>query len=94
MYIYVYMIQKNMQSTPHISLALSPNIYIYIYIERERGGKRDSDCTKMLRTILNKFSKQHATKQQLYGHLPLISKTIQLNEQDMQDTAEEARTKS
>ena len=32
-------------------------------------------------------------KQQLYGHLAPISKTFQ-NEQDMQDTAEEARTSS
>ena len=30
----------------------------------------------MLRAILNKSWKQHPTKQQLYGHLPPISKTI------------------
>ena len=33
----------------------------------------------MLRTILNKSWKLHPTKQQLYGHLPPISKTIQVN---------------
>ena len=32
----------------------------------------------MLRTILNKSWWQHPTKHQLYGHLPLITKTIQV----------------
>ena len=32
----------------------------------------------MLRAILNKSSRQHPTKQQLYGHLPPIMKTIQV----------------
>ena len=34
--------------------------------------------TKMLRALLNKYWKQHPTKQQLYGHLPLISNPIQI----------------
>ena len=32
----------------------------------------------MLRVILNKTRKQHSGKQQLYGHLPPISKTTQI----------------
>ena len=40
--------------------------------------KLDCNCTRMLRAILNKSWKQHLTKQQLYGHLPPISKTIQV----------------
>ena len=32
----------------------------------------------MLRAILNKSRRQHPTKQQLYGHLPLITKTIKI----------------
>ena len=32
----------------------------------------------MLRTILNKSWRQHPTKQQLYGHRPPITKTIQV----------------
>ena len=32
----------------------------------------------MLRAILNKSWKQHPIKQQLHGHLPPISKTIQI----------------
>ena len=40
--------------------------------------KLDSNYTRMLRTILNKSSRPHPTKQQLYSHLPPISKTIQV----------------
>ena len=36
----------------------------------------DSNYTWMLRVILNKFWRQHPTKQQLYGHRPPIMKTI------------------
>ena len=32
----------------------------------------------MLRVILNKFWGQHPTRHQLYGHLPPITKTIQV----------------
>ena len=34
--------------------------------------------TRMLRAISNKSWRQHPTKQQIYGHLPLITKTIQV----------------
>ena len=40
--------------------------------------KLDGNCTRMLWAILNKSWKQHVTKQQLYGHLTPISKTIQI----------------
>ena len=36
----------------------------------------DGICTRMLQAVLNKSWKQHPTKQQIYGHLPPISKTI------------------
>ena len=36
--------------------------------------------TKMLQAILNKSQRQHATKQQLYGHLPPITKTIKVRQ--------------
>ena len=38
--------------------------------------KLDGNYTIMLRAILNKSWRQHSTKQQLYGHLPPITKTI------------------
>ena len=40
--------------------------------------KLDSNYTRMLRAILNKSWRQYPTKQQLYGHLPPITKTIQV----------------
>ena len=40
--------------------------------------KIDGNYTRMLRAILNKSWRQHPTKYQLYGHLPSITKTIQV----------------
>ena len=40
--------------------------------------KLDSNYKRMLRAILNKSWQQHPTKHQLYGHLPPITKTIQV----------------
>ena len=40
--------------------------------------KLDGNYIKMLRAILNKSERQHPTKHQLYGHLPPITKTIQV----------------
>ena len=40
--------------------------------------KLDSNYTRMLQTVLNKSWRQHPTKQQLYGHLLHITKTIQV----------------
>ena len=40
--------------------------------------KIDGIYTRMLRAILNKSWRQHPTKQQLDGHLPSITKTIQV----------------
>ena len=39
--------------------------------------KLDGNYTRMLRAILNRSWQQHPTRRQLYGHLPLITKTIQ-----------------
>ena len=40
--------------------------------------KLDGNYARMLRVILNKSWRQHPTKQQPYGYLPLITKTIQV----------------
>ena len=40
--------------------------------------KLDGNYTRMLWAILNKSWRQHPTKLQLYGHLPPITKTIQV----------------
>ena len=40
--------------------------------------KLDGNFTRILRAILNKSWRQHPTRHQLYGHLPPITKTIQV----------------
>ena len=40
--------------------------------------KLDSNYTRLLRAILNKSWRQHHTRHRLYGHLPPITKTIQV----------------
>ena len=40
--------------------------------------KLDGNYTRMLRALLNKSWRQHPTRRQLYGHLPPITKTIQV----------------
>ena len=44
----------------------------------KRLEKLDGNYTRMLRAILNKSWRQHSTRHQLYGHLPPITKTIQV----------------
>ena len=40
----------------------------------------DGICTRIFRAILKKSWKQHPIKQQLYGHLPPVWKTIQIKQ--------------
>ena len=47
-------------------------------LTKRQEKKPDGNYTRMLRAILNKSWRQHPTKHQLYGHLPLITKTIQV----------------
>ena len=42
------------------------------------GQKLDGNYTRVLRAILNKSWRQHPSRHQLYGHLPPITKTIQV----------------
>ena len=44
----------------------------------KRLEKLDSNYTRMLRAILNKSWWQHPKRHQLYGHLPPITKTLQV----------------
>ena len=46
--------------------------------------KLDGNYTRMLRPILNKSWRQHPTRYQLYGHLPPITKTIQVRHMAVQ----------
>ena len=51
--------------------------------------KVDGNYYRMPRAILNKYWRQHSTKQQLYGHLPPITK---FDKPDTQDTDGEVGT--
>ena len=42
--------------------------------------KLDGNYTRMLQAILNTSWRQHPTKQQLYSHLPPITKTIKIRQ--------------
>ena len=47
-------------------------------LTKRQEKKLDGNYTRMLRAISNKSWGQHPTKHQLYGHLPPITKTIQV----------------
>ena len=47
-------------------------------LTKRQEKKLDCNYTRMLRAILKRSWRQHPTKQQLYGHLPPITKTIQV----------------
>ena len=44
----------------------------------KRKKKLEGNYTRMLRATMNKSWRQHPTKQQLYGHLPSVTKTIKV----------------
>ena len=65
-------------------LIICMQLYSFIYgcttwmLTKRLEKKLDSNYTRMLRAILNKSWRQHPTRQQLYGHLPPITKSIQV----------------
>ena len=50
----------------------------YLDAKKRLEKKLDGNYTRMLWAILNKSWRQHPTRHQLYGHLPSITKTIQV----------------
>ena len=60
------------------------NVSILLYrcttwtLTKRMEKKLDGNYTRIPRAILNKSWRQHPTKQQLYGHLPPITKTIKV----------------
>ena len=59
----------------------------------KRVEKRlDSNNTTMLRAVMNESEWQHPTKQQLYGHLPPITKTTQVRRTRHEGPSWEVRT--
>ena len=68
----------------YIVVSMRPVTSILLYgcttwtLTKRPEKKLDGNYTRMLRAILNKSWRQHPTRHQLYGHLPPITKTIQV----------------
>ena len=64
--------------------AVVVSILLYGYttwtLTKQMEKKLDGNYTRMLWAILNKSSRQHPTRHQLCGHLPPITKTIQVRQ--------------
>ena len=77
--IYIYMTDKMKRSFFQAAV-----VSILLYgcttwtLTKRLEKKLDGNYTRMLRAILNKSWRQHPTRHQLYGHLPPITKTIQV----------------
>ena len=82
MYIYIYI-------CCHIVIYVYMSLYVYIWMYvcsqvelirlcplRLLKRKLDGNNIRSLLAVSNKSLKQHLTKCQLYGHLPLISQNI------------------
>ena len=74
--------QSNKLRVSFMHPILSLDIFQYSYqvwtLTKRLEKKLDGNYTRMLRAILNKSWQQHPTRHQLYGHLPPITKTIQV----------------
>ena len=74
----------------HLDRISNRLLRIILYLKSDHGysiiyvslleKKLDGNYTRMLRAILNKSWRQHTTSHQLYGHLPPITKTIQVRQ--------------
>ena len=56
---------------------ISTIVWLHLNINETLVEKLDGNYTRILCTVLKKSRKQNPTKQLMYRHLPLISKTIQ-----------------
>ena len=71
--IYIY-IERERVKESHAIVSVCTTQTLTKHIEK----KLDENYTRIQRAILNKSWKQYSTKQQLYSHLPPISKAIQV----------------
>ena len=83
-YIYIYIYKSDLTDKMKCSFFWAVVVLILLYgcttwtLTKLLEKKLDGNYTRMLRAILNKSWQQHSTKHQLYGHLPPITKTIQV----------------
>ena len=80
----IYFIFSNCNNSHQHSFFQAAVVPILLYrcttwtLAKRLEKKLNGNYTRMLRAILNKFWRQHPTKHQLYGHLPPITKPIQI----------------
>ena len=83
-YIYIYIWKSDLTDKMKRSFFQAAVASILLYgcttwtLTKRLEKKLDGNYTRMLRAILNKSWQQHPTRHQLYGHLPPITKTIQV----------------
>ena len=90
LYIYIYIYWERERERERERVVLKESFFqaavvsILLYgcttwtLTKRLEKKLDGNYTRMLRAILNKSWRQHPTTHQLYGHLPPITKTIQV----------------
>ena len=63
-----------------LSVSVSPclSVCLSLSLSTWLEKKLDGNYSRMLRAVLNKSWRQHPTRHQLYGHLPPITKAIQV----------------
>ena len=80
--LFIYIITSLLINTNSFFQAAAVSILLYRCttwtLTKHMEKKLDSNYTRMLRAILNKSWRQRPTKQQLYGQLPPITKTIKI----------------
>ena len=82
-YIYIYL-YIHIYIYTYIYIYICISIYIHTYVYKSNyiymyiSVNISYYYTRMLRAILNKSWQQYPTRHQLYGHLPPITKTIQV----------------
>ena len=81
-FLYSYIYSKNKYLKRSFYQAAVTSILLYgcttWTLTKRLEKKLDGNYTRMLPAILNKSWQQHPTRHQLYGHLPPITKTIQV----------------
>ena len=55
-----------------------PYEWAAVVLTKRTEKKLDGNYTRRLRAILNKSWRQHSSKHQQYGHIPIITKTIKI----------------
>ena len=77
-FIYIYIYGNQTWPIKWNAVSSRQRSYRYWTLTKRLKKKLDGNYTWMLRAILNKSWRQHPTRHQLYGHLPPITKTIQV----------------